>query len=62
MSISMTMKREVKLEYSLTKFNSITISFSTTLTYSYSYNISISNSITDTNTVIVLQYYDYYNC
>jgi len=62
MSISMIMRHEVKLdlEYSLIKFNSITINFSITLTYSYI--ISISNGITDINTVIVLQYYDYYNC
>jgi len=33
MSISMTVRHEVKLEYSLIKFNSITISFSITLTY-----------------------------
>jgi len=54
MSISMTMRHEVKLEYLLIKFNKITISFSITLTYSYV--ISISNGITDTNTVIVLDY------
>jgi len=56
----MTMRHEVKLEYLLIKFNSITISIIISL--SYSYVISISNGIANTNTVIILEYYDYYNC